>query len=722
MKTVNEKIREAIARREEQAAEIREAVAKAARSSAVSNLPADDLTAIKGIGAAVAAKLEAAGIRHYEALAAATDEALEAVAKGTSKKAAKGEWRAQSETLAAAKEPVDMPEADLGMAGRITGRDLWAALDLDGSDIDNAKRMIARFEGRLVSVEGVGVLAWNGKKWSVEEDSEAQLWKAAQITSEAIGLEPAIVRIAHEHGVIEHYYTSKKDAKEKRDLLKGQGVVFCHEELAARAMTAKNLKSMTAMMKIAQKHLQASISDLDVHPHLLTVQNGTIDARTGEVLRHSYEHMITRMSPIAIPVRYDQEGRRWVDFDRSKAPLFLGGIAATMLHDPELLDYLQRLSGYMLTGETTEQRFWFLSGKGSNMKGKYCGTMERLIPEHYAELDVTFLMKQRNQKSMGGTNEDLADLRGARIIHAEEGDENDVLDEAPMKKLSGGGHLKVAKKFMSSVRFRPVGKIIYETNHKPRVISQDTAIWRRIVDIPFRAHFANPGEAGYKEGVSLPKNPNFDRDVEPELPHILAWAIMGAVRWYQVGLSDKIAEPVAIQEARKAYMEETDVLADFISATCEREEGATVLQGQLYTAYENYCALNASGNPISKKAFGSALKERLFVHFDRGGNRYRSGLRLNEAGWAYHRNERPKDRADLKVVAPEAAPEARVATCIDTSTPLRSYGVCGRLYSARSMDDLPIEVRELVRATGQDLPAPGETLKTAAGDFQCFAR
>ncbi|MBB3711747.1 P4 family phage/plasmid primase-like protein [Limimaricola variabilis] len=696
--TMMKEIARKIALREEQAAAIREAAAKTARSSAASNLPADDLTAIKGIGAAVAAKLEAAGIRHYESLAATTDEALDAVAKGTAKKAAKGEWRAQAETLAAEKEPVEMPEVDLGLAGRISGRDLWAALDLDGSDIDNAKRMLARYEGKLIYVSGLGTMAWTGKRWKLEEKDDAPLGRAAQTTAEAINFEAAIVRIAHEHGIVEHYCTSKKDAKEARELLNGQDVVFCHEEIAARAMKAKDLKAVNAMGKIATDHMQVEQKAIDAQKHLLTVANGTINLITGEVIKSEPDHLITKMTPLSVPTIEDHEGRRWVAFDPAACPVWLKAISQAFLADKDLIDYVQRLVGYLITGETTEQKFFFASGRGSNMKGRFFNTVASIIPEHIAEVEKDLLMKQRGgRKEMGGTNEAVADLRGARVIHAEEGDLDDVLDEAVMKLLSGGGVLKAAKKYKSEIKFKPEGKIFYETNNRPSIYSQDKAIWRRVVDIPFRAHFANPNDEDYEPGVSLPKNERLDEQLAAELPAILAWAVMGARVWYEKGLSREIPEPAAIVKQRKTYKTETDVLADFIDDACEREDSKVIAAGQLYQAYENHCRLNANGRPISSKAFSKALDERGFGRFKRGGQAYRDGLTLNEAGWAYHRDERPKDHVALKAVAPEPVS----AVDRDMDAPLRSYGVNGRLYLDRRS---PVQRSQVGRDDGSELP------------------
>jgi predicted flap endonuclease-1-like 5' DNA nuclease len=68
---------------------------------AAAETPAEpqDLTAVKGIGPKVAEALAEAGITTYAALAAATEEMLEAAGKGFAARAGKGDWLAQAAAL-----------------------------------------------------------------------------------------------------------------------------------------------------------------------------------------------------------------------------------------------------------------------------------------------------------------------------------------------------------------------------------------------------------------------------------------------------------------------------------------------------------------------------------------------------------------------------------------------------------------------------------------------
>ena len=389
------------------------------------------------------------------------------------------------------------------LAASITAADLYCAIEAPRTDLGNAERLLIRFGDRLLDVVGLGVMQWTGAHWR-PDGKEGALDRAAHETARVMAREAQVAQLARVAGLIDHYPTSRKDARDLRE--KGQVVEHCYEDVAAWAKSSQSAKSTGAMAKMARAYLQVDAAKMDAQPHILGVQNGMVDLRTGELLPADPAALLTKISPI--------------DYDpTATCPTWERALGQAMLGDADLLDYVQRMSGYVMTGETREQCFFFLTGHGSNSKGVFTGTLRRLLPDHTRELPKDLLMKQRgSRKEMGGTNDILAGLRSARFLHAEETDSDDVLDEAAMKLISGEGVLSASFKYERNFEFRPIGKIVADMNFRPRIHSQDKAIWRRVVDVPFRAHFANPEDEGYEEGVSLPKDPCLGDKLTAELP------------------------------------------------------------------------------------------------------------------------------------------------------------------------------------------------------------
>ncbi|MFZ3585550.1 hypothetical protein ACOI1H_26115, partial [Loktanella sp. DJP18] len=81
---------------------VREGAAAAAEVAAPAAPVAEDLTVLTGVGAKVAEQLAEAGIVNFALLAAATDEALDAVKAGMAKRATTGDWRDQAAAHVAA--------------------------------------------------------------------------------------------------------------------------------------------------------------------------------------------------------------------------------------------------------------------------------------------------------------------------------------------------------------------------------------------------------------------------------------------------------------------------------------------------------------------------------------------------------------------------------------------------------------------------------------------
>ena len=97
-------------------------------------------------------------------------------------------------------------------------------------------------------------------------------------------------------------------------------------------------------------------SDLDQDPWLFNVLNGTLDLRTGTLRTHAREDLITNLSE----TEYDANAvcPRWERF-----------LQEIFQNDVDIMGFVKRMAGYMLTGDTREECLFVLVGKGQNGKG-----------------------------------------------------------------------------------------------------------------------------------------------------------------------------------------------------------------------------------------------------------------------------------------------------------------------------------------------------------------
>ena len=93
------------------------------------------------------------------------------------------------------------------------------------------------------------------------------------------------------------------------------------------------------------------VAKLDSCGHLLGVLNGVVDLSSGELRARTKEDLISTI----VPVRYDPEG---------DDPWIGQTIAAIMADNQEMVEYLQRLLGYCITGEVSEDVFIVFTNSG----------------------------------------------------------------------------------------------------------------------------------------------------------------------------------------------------------------------------------------------------------------------------------------------------------------------------------------------------------------------
>ena len=294
------------------------------------------------------------------------------------------------------------------------------------------------------------------------------------------------------------------------------------------------------MVELARtdRSIIATTDDLDSNLYLLNVENGTLDLRTGTLKAHDPQDLITKLAPVS----YDPLATSdlWEQF-----------LMDVMQGNKNLVGYLQQVSGYALTGDTKEHAFFVAHGTGRNGKSTFFDALKDVAGDYMKNTPVSTIMK----KNGSNLSNDLAALKGARIVTAFENDGKSQLDLGTVKQLTGGD--MVTARFLNKefFEFRPQLKLFLATNNKPVIEENTPAAWERVKMIPFARTFTRE---------------EIDKDLPQKLKGvasaILAWAVQGCLEWQQNG----IQEPDEVKEATNEYREEQDVLGEFFLENCEK--------------------------------------------------------------------------------------------------------------------------------------------------------
>jgi putative DNA primase/helicase len=214
--------------------------------------------------------------------------------------------------------------------------------------------------------------------------------------------------------------------------------------------------------------LNAAVDDLDRDPWLLNVENGTIDLRTGELLPHRQEDMITKIAK--------------VHFDRNaECPKWKQFIREIMGYKGDLIAFLQTAAGWAVSGDIGEQSMFILYGTGANGKSTFLNVLMHILGDYAITTYAETFMKRSNETL---TN-DIARLRGTRFVTTTETEQGKRLSEHLIKQATGNDQLTARFLYGEHFNFLPTFKIFMASNHKPVIKGTDHGVWRRIKLIPF---------------------------------------------------------------------------------------------------------------------------------------------------------------------------------------------------------------------------------------------
>lgn len=374
------------------------------------------------------------------------------------------------------------------------------------------------------------------------------------------------------------------------------------DDYAKWARRSHSLSVIKATATLAQSLPMVAIrpDDLDADPWLFNVLNGTINLQTGDHRPHDRADLLTKVAP----VRYDAS---------AACPTFLRFLER-IIPNADTRGFLQRFAGCSLTGDTREDAMAILYGGGRNGKTTLINLLGDLLGDYAVQTPTETLMVKRE----GGIPNDLARLKGARLVAASEGNEGQRLAEGTIKQLTGRDLIPARFLNHEWFTFPPTFKVWFSTNHKPVIRGTDTAIWERLRLVPFTVRFYRMDEltgeqsrqnAAAKAAGDLEPYPPMDlglpAKLRTEMPGILNWALEGCRDW----LANGLGTPEEVKTATANYRDEMDTLGNWIADCCTEGPRMTASAKQLYASYVAWCEGNGERTG-SQNALGKSLGER----------------------------------------------------------------------------------------------------------------
>lgn len=261
----------------------------------------------------------------------------------------------------------------------------------------------------------------------------------------------------------------------------------------------------------------------------------------------------------------------------------------------QLAAFVQRATGYTLTGSTSEQVFFFAYGVGANGKSTVINALREIMGGHGLQSQPEVIMAQRNTNPSGPTPE-LARLAAVRMVAMVETEDGQRLHESRIKQMSGGDAMTARVLHGEPFDFVPKFKLWLAGNHRPVIRGDDHGIWRRIVLIPFL--------------VTIPPDKR-DRmlaeKLRDEYPGVLNWLIRGCLEWQRIGLD----LPSDVVREVNQYKSDMDLIAQWLDEQCTVGPEQKCRARSAYMDYSTWA--KAGGHQvITEVRFAQKLDERGF--------------------------------------------------------------------------------------------------------------
>jgi putative DNA primase/helicase len=453
----------------------------------------------------------------------------------------------------------------------------FVSVDMFCTDLSNAQRFVRRFgEYTRYCRDNRNWYVWDGRRWKADEQSVRNLgWEC----------------------------NSKMF-----DSLKGVPNTPDFNKLARHTRYSNDVKGITAMLSAASDMpaLAVKLEDFDTKKEWFNVANGSVHLPSAQLFPHNQNDGHSKI----VDIEYDEEANcdRWLQF---LGEVFEG--------DDELIEYMQRVCGYILSGLTREHCMWIFYGSGRNGKGVFMRTLKKVLGD-YAESTSSKVLLSANSEDSNSPSPSLAKLKGARFVETSETDAKKKLAEGLVKQITGGDAISCRFLNQNEFTYTPEFKIVLATNNKPTILGDDDGIWSRIKLVPFNVNFEKNGML----------DRNLEDKLETELPGILTWCVEGARKYFNSGLKTCGAVEVYTQQ----YKEESNPVDKFIGDCINENDKNDIPAQMMYESYVGWCK-DTGEYEVSCKDFNAKMKLKGFVQKRKTRGMVWIGLQFAETGRTY---------------------------------------------------------------------------------------
>lgn len=428
----------------------------------------------------------------------------------------------------------------------------------DDTDVDGRIRGQLRFaqtfattySNKFRHAHGIGWHRYDGTRWATCEDGAETR---------------AVVALVKDH--YNQLSTLEDDARKQllRDIEKVE--------------SANGVKGALALAG-DMRPIALAATALDADPELLNTANGTLNLHTGQLAAPTPADNLSKVTR--------------AKFTASTSSTHFQGFLRRVQPEAEMRDYLARSLGSALLGRVIEQRLQIWNGQGANGKGTLRDAVRHALGDYAIEVPPEImLMSKYGQQGMAP---ERMRLKGARVAFCSEIPHGAKLDEATMKRLTGGDPVNAKLLYRNPIEFDPSHTFFMLTNHLPQVRGDDPATWRRLIAVPFNTVVPEKERDG-----------NLPERLKREADAVLAWLWGGWQDYLRNGLNP----PKQVVDATRQYQLDSDIVARFLADENAVSVGVACSErsSTLYEGFKKWCRAQGEDADLTQKSFTEAMEK-----------------------------------------------------------------------------------------------------------------
>jgi len=307
----------------------------------------------------------------------------------------------------------------------------------------------------------------------------------------------------------------------------------------------------------------------------IALANGLLDVKT----RILHPHTPLFFNHHALPFAFDPKAQtpaRWLAFLDDLWP-----------DDSAAIEGLQEVIGYLLAGDTRQQKIFGLVGPPRSGKGTIARVVTGLLGAHHVA-GPTLASLSTNFGLQPLVGKPLAIIADARL--STRADSKIVVER--LLSISGEDSLTIDRKYKDPWTGRLPTRLLLLTNELPKLSDASGALASRFILFVLKTSFIGR------------ENPQLTAELLTEAPSIFNWVLEGADRLAERGYFEN---PASSADAVRQMEDLSSPIAAFVRDRCVVNYDAEVTVEALWTAWKTWCT--ETNTRVSTKAlFGRDLR------------------------------------------------------------------------------------------------------------------